>query len=318
MSSTGKPGQIYREIEGLYLSYYFPDAHVRSTLAYKPQPGDVFIVSYPKCGTTWTQNLVLHIFSGGISPRDRDEFQAKTPFLEASGAECIAYMPRPGAMKTHLPFHKQPYSDQAKYLYVTRNPYDCCVSYYYHTRAFPAYFFQDGTFDEFFDMFIEGRCEYGDYFDHLLSWYGHRHDRNVLFLTYEGLKRDTEGWVLKMADFLGNDYGEKLRSDPFLARSIVEASGVENMKKLFNESLKSRKYAPPPPSGKVQKREDVGDEVLKDVLEKPITGDFVRKGVVGDWRNHFSREQVERMKRWIALKTAGSDVMQLWKDEDLP
>ncbi|CAN8000496.1 unnamed protein product [Ixodes hexagonus] len=318
MSSTGKPAQIYREIEGIYLSYYFRDEQVRSTLAYKPGPQDVFVVSYPKCGTTWTQNLIFHIFSGGISPKDKEEFSTKTPFFELMGAGCIANMPGPGAIKTHLSFQKQPYSKLAKYVYVTRNPYDCCVSYYYHTKGFPAYFFQDGTFDQFFDMFVKGQCEYGDYFDHLLSWYEHRHDPNVLFVTYEGLKRDTQGWVLKMADFLGEEYGRKFRSDPELARSIVEASGVENMKKLFNEALRLKKTGPPLPSGEVQKTVDARSGTLEDVTRKPMTGDFVRKGVVGDWRNHFSQEQVERMKSWIALKTAGSDVMQLWKDDDLP
>lgn len=317
MSSNGKPAQVFRDVEGLYLGYSFRDERVRSALAYKPQPRDVFVVSYPKCGTTWTQNLLFHIFSGGISPRDKDEFNSRTPFLEYEGVECVANSSELAAIKTHLPFHKQPYSDKARYVYVTRNPYDCCVSFYYHTKGFPAYFFEDGTFDEFFDMFLEGQCEYGDYFDHLLSWYGHRHDRNVLFLTYEGLKRDTEGWVLKMADFLGHEYGEELRNNPFLARSIVEASGVETMKKLFNEAFKSKKEMSPLPC-EVQKPVDVSRGTVENALQKPMTGDFVRKGVVGDWSNHFSQDQVHRMKRWIALKTEGSDVMQLWRDEDLP
>lgn len=34
----------------------------------------------------------------------------------------------------------------------------------------------DGTFDEFFELFISGNTDYGDYFDHLLGWYAHRWD----------------------------------------------------------------------------------------------------------------------------------------------
>ncbi|KAG0417305.1 hypothetical protein HPB47_005705 [Ixodes persulcatus] len=62
-------------------------------------------------------------------------------------------------------------------------------------------------------MFVEGKVAFGDYFDNLLSWYEHRHNTNVSFLTYEDLKKDTVAWVIKIADFLGEEYGRKLRSD---------------------------------------------------------------------------------------------------------
>ncbi|KAL3246703.1 hypothetical protein MRX96_057439 [Rhipicephalus microplus] len=39
---------------------------------------------------------------------------------------------------------------------------------------------------------------------------------------------------------------------------------------------------------------------------------------IGDWKNHFSSEQIAKMKDVIAAKTAGSDVMDLWKDTDIP
>ncbi|KAH7972560.1 hypothetical protein HPB52_013431 [Rhipicephalus sanguineus] len=88
----------------------------------------------------------------------------------------------------------------------TRNPYDCCVSYYYHTKGLPEYRFQDGTFDEFFDMFLEGHVDFGHYFEHVLSWYERRFDHNVLFATYEDLKKDTAGWIMRIADFIGEEY----------------------------------------------------------------------------------------------------------------
>ncbi|CAN8009540.1 unnamed protein product [Ixodes pacificus] len=317
MQATGKSIPVYREIEGLYLSYYFSDESVRSALAYKPRPDDVFIVGYPKCGTTWLQYLLCNIFTGGVPPRDTVEFEAKSPFLIFTGAQGAEEMPRPGAIKTHFPFDKQPYSKEAKYLYVTRNPYDCCVSYYYHMKNTPAYFFADGTFDQSFDLFVEGKGEFGDYFDHLLSWYEHRDDPNVFFLTYEDLKKDTASWVLKMADFLGKEYGERLRSDPSLLKRIVEVSSVSNMKEAFNDAWKSPAIDAPPAVG-ADGSLQVTEESLEAVAKMPLTGDFVRKGVVGDWRNHFSPEQIERMKERVATKTAGSDVMQLWKEYDLP
>ena len=51
-------------------------------------------------------------------------------------------------IKTHLPFAMTPWHDEALYVYVARNPFDCAVSFYHHTRGFPQHYrFADGTFD---------------------------------------------------------------------------------------------------------------------------------------------------------------------------
>ncbi|XP_040065506.1 sulfotransferase ssu-1-like [Ixodes scapularis] len=115
------PPQVYWLIECIRLSYYFSSDKVHTALAYKPQPDDVFIVSYLKWGATWT-----------------------------------------GAISAHFGFGKHPYSKDSEYIYIARNPYDCCGSYFYYTKSFPAYFFREGTFDEFFETFVGGEVEFGD------------------------------------------------------------------------------------------------------------------------------------------------------------
>ncbi|KAH8028650.1 hypothetical protein HPB51_017868 [Rhipicephalus microplus] len=70
--------------------------------------------------------------------KNMEEFMTRSPFMEMIGVGAVESMTRPGAIKTHLPFSKQPYSPQAKYVYVSRNPYDCCVSYFYHCKSFPS------------------------------------------------------------------------------------------------------------------------------------------------------------------------------------
>ncbi|EEC20041.1 sulfotransferase, putative [Ixodes scapularis] len=320
MSASATSPPAYRRVEGLLLGYFFSRDSVRSALTYEPQPGDIFVAGYPKSGTTWTQYILWSIFSGGVPPKSIAEFEQKMPVLESAGAQGIAnmYPDRPWAIKTHLPLSMLRYSERAKYVFIARNPYDCCVSYYHHTKAFPAYLYEDGCFDQFFDMFVEGQGEYGDYFDHLLPWYEHREDPNVLFLTYEGFKTDTEGWVLRMADFVGEEYGERLRPDPQALRLVISLSSVESMKKIFNRSLSTKHGNASKASSSAQGTSENYEELIRVALTKPMTGDFVRKGVVGDWRNHFSTEQLERMKRWIIRKTSESDVMQLWNDCDIP
>ncbi|XP_065294468.1 sulfotransferase ssu-1-like [Dermacentor albipictus] len=310
----------YHEVDGYYISKSFPVECVRSALRYKAQPGDLFIVSYPKCGTTWMQHIVYNIINGHPPPKNQLLSWIEMPFLEAQGAESVQDMKRPGPIKTHMAFRFQPYSKDAKYIYVARNPYDCCVSYFYHTKHMPEYHFEDGTFDQFFDMFVEGRVDFGDYFDHLLSWYAHRDDPNVLFVTYEQLKKDINAWVVNIADFIGEEFGQKLRSDNSRLENVLLSISIKSMKETVNDSMKALFDDLETALGrKVPKwielmRESIG----ADACDRPMTGDFVRKGVVGDWRNHFSEDQVKRLKKRIHEKTLGSDVMDLWKDADIP
>lgn len=315
-----KPGSqnFYRDVDGVYLNIGYPEQNVRSALSYKPLDGDLFVASYPKCGTTWMQHIVYSILRDGAAPANIMEFMSSSPFLEFMGADGARAMPRPGAIKTHLPFNKVPYSAQAKYIYVTRNPYDCCVSAYYHVKNFHSMIF-DGTFDEYFDMFVEGKVDYGNYFAHLLSWYEHRGDGNVLFLTYEDLKKDTRGCVLKIADFVDKQqYGDRLRQHPEVLDKVLDTISIESMRKLYSQLGEWAKQMASMPLEALPEAMRSAIETVKQMLSTPIKGDFVRKGIVGDWKNHFSSEQVARMKELIAARTAGSDVMDIWKDTDLP
>ncbi|XP_077532459.1 sulfotransferase ssu-1-like [Haemaphysalis longicornis] len=303
---------VYRDVDGLYCGVFFTEKNIRSAMSYSPRVGDVLIVSYPKCGTTWIQHIVCNIFHDGAPPGTFLDIMRLTPFLEVVGAEGVPATSQPGTIKTHLPFNKHRYSVKAKYIYITRNPYDCCVSYYYHTKLFPAYCFKEGTFEQFFQMFVEGKVDFGDYFEHVLSWYNYRNENNVLFVTYEQLKKDTPGMVLKIADFLGKEqYGDKLRQRPEILAKILNATSIESMRKLNPSVAKQLASTFPDP-------EHVVRGASRSLAKKTTQGDFVRKGIVGDWRDHFSLEKVARMKERIALKTAGTDVMELWKDVGLP
>ncbi|KAH6919829.1 hypothetical protein HPB50_029182 [Hyalomma asiaticum] len=136
--------EAFRTIQGIYLSKHFPDDALLSALAYIPQAGDIFIASYPKCGTTWMQHIVYNIMVDAEEPREPLDMFVRLPFLEMRGADCATFAPKPAALKTHLCFHKIQYSPEAKYIYITRNPYDCCVSFYYHTKNMLLYKFENG------------------------------------------------------------------------------------------------------------------------------------------------------------------------------
>ena len=42
--------------------------------------------------------------------------------------------------------------------------------------------------------------------------------------------------------------------------------------------------------------------------------EFVRKGVVGDWANHFSVEQARRLTEKLLVRTAGTGAELLWAE----
>ncbi|XP_040061799.1 sulfotransferase 1C2-like isoform X2 [Ixodes scapularis] len=136
---------------------------------------------------------------------------------------------------------------------------------------------------------------------------------------YEDLQKDIKTWVLNIADFLGEEYGQKLRHDNVLLDKIVKATSFESLKKTVNDGMKTLMhdlFSLPPErqlkSLQVYSQRSGGRPKLE------LKQEFLRKGILGDYKNLFSDEQIRRMKGRIASKTKGSDVMNLWIDIGLP
>ncbi|XP_077537919.1 amine sulfotransferase-like isoform X1 [Haemaphysalis longicornis] len=308
-----------RYIEGVWLNKFFKEENVRSAINYKPRDGDVFLVTYPKCGTTWMQHIISNVLTRGMPPTDIGEFSIMAPYIDMTGAKAAEIPSRTGTITTHLPPSVFKPVERAKYVYVTRNPYDCAVSYYHFALGMTPKSATDVSFESFLDIFISGKVIHGHYFDHLLPRYERRRDSNVLFLTYEEIKADTAAQVLRVADFLGEEHGKSLLEDRELLERILDACSRESMRIFFKESLQERLEKMLQRASKLS-----GDS--KEPVESPlrVAGEthegsgFVRKGIVGDWKNYFTPDHTTRTKKWIAENTRGSDVMNLWGRIDLP
>lgn len=301
-------GPLYKDMDGIIrLNANFTVEMFRDALTYEPIPDDKFVVTFPKCGTTWTQQIAYLIFHKGVPPPSAIDFFKESPFIEMQGAVGIREMPRPGVIKTHLPYHLLPKHPEAKYLYVCRNPKDACVSFFHFTRGFAGYEF-DGTFDEYFEVFVSGQTDYGDYFDHVLDWYEHRADPNVLFLHYEDMKAQPRESVLKIARFFDVAYYNMLIENEEILQNVIrfsditymQAHAAENFKNFFTKSVK----------------EDL-PESLKAfhgaTQAHPSTANWVRKGVVGDWKNHFSPEQNARLEQKVLERCSQTDLIDTWR-----
>ena len=126
----------YQLINGLRMPLGFPPSGLESAHRYEPESGDIFVASYPKCGTTWLQHIVYLLLNDGLPIAAETSLTEIFPHLEEVGREYVAALPKPRLIKTHLSLSMTPFSTAAKYVYVARNPFDCAASFYHHTRGF--------------------------------------------------------------------------------------------------------------------------------------------------------------------------------------
>lgn len=277
-----KPSYTWHD--GFAMPKGFPREAFGSALEYSPEPTDFFIATYPKCGTTWAQHIVYLIAHRGEPLPPTRSMGEDIPHLEEVGARVASRRPQPRYLKTHLPFGMTPYHERARYLYIARNPFDCAVSFYHHTRGFIRHYdFAEGRFEDFFECFLAGAVDFGDYFDNLLSWHEHAEDGNVLFLTYEGMSADPRAAVMRIGQFMGAEY----ISDESVLSAVLQHSSFESMSK-DQQRWSSRRPDDMPA--------------------------FVRKGIVGDWENYFSPNQAARLLEKLETRCRGAGIEALWPD----
>lgn len=301
-------GPLYIDMDGFRLGRGFELETFRSSLTYRPQDDDKFVVTFPKCGTTWVQHIVYLLYHEGVPPPDGLDFLMASPFLEMYGAETVARTRRPALIKSHLPHGLMPKSPHAKYIYVCRNPKDTCVSFFHHTRGFSGYDFAEGTLDVFFEVFMNGQNDHEDYFDHVLSWYEHRSDPNVLFLHYEDIKTDPGFYIKKIAEFLDDNLKKKLDEDKTFLERVVANSDINQMKHYAEKNFKEFFTKP------VDDEAPFGVKLLHNAASRfPGAVTFTRKGIVGDWKTHLTAEMNARLEEKIMKKLGHTDIVDVWK-----
>jgi hypothetical protein len=251
------------------------------------QPGDVFIVSYPKSGNTWTRFLLGNLIYED-EPITFANVEDRLPSLYLYSNRKLRNLPR--ILKSHDCFDPR----YRTVIYVVRDPRDVLVSAYHYAlklkilpKNHPIEDFIPALLDGTFQSGVLVDPRWGSWHDNVASWLAMRHNRKFLLLRYEDMLEDPERELVKVAEFL------EIPVTPARLERAVELSSATQMRKL--EKTQSSGWA----------------------LTKNTRSDiaFVRKACAGTWESELSPVCVEKIEAaWgplmrtlgYRLATAGS------------
>jgi hypothetical protein len=268
--------------------------HLRSALKYALErdiplrrhevwPDDIFLVSFPKSGNTWTRFLLANLMHPDKSVGFAN-IECIVPDIAAFPRADFRRLKRPRVIKSHDCFDPR----YRRVIYIVRDPRDVAVSLYHYAKKVKN--IDDSLPLEAFikRMFVPGRSYNGTWGEHVGSWLvnatnlaefsmldgsarppsassvqmkmdalGARgHGRDFLLVRYEDLLEDTKAGLRRIAEFSG------LEASPERIERAVERSSANSMRKL--ESAQDLQWA-------------TTRETRKDIH-------FVREAKSGQWR----------------------------------
>ena len=125
-------------------------------------------------------------------------------------------------------------------------------------------------------MFMNNKVMYGDWFTYTLEYWNKRKDPNFLIVSYEEMMKNLPYVVKQVVTFMGDEISDEH------AKKIAKMTSFGKMKKSVDPFIKREGFI------------------------KTEISPFMRKGIVGDWKNYFTVAQSEAFDKIYSEKMAGS------------
>jgi Sulfotransferase domain len=189
-------------------------------------PGDLFIVSYPRSGNTWTRFLIGNLIYQD-TPVTFANVEQLVPSIYVYPDWKLRRLPR--IFKSHDCFDPR----YQNLIYIVRDPRDVAVSAYYYSlkvRLLP----DTCPIEEFIPLFMSGTFgsglladpRWGSWHDNVASWLAMRGNRKFLLLRYEDMIEKPDRELHTIAEFLNIEAsGERISR-------AIELSSASRMREL--------------------------------------------------------------------------------------
>jgi Sulfotransferase domain len=256
-------------------------------------PDDVYLVSYPRSGNTWTRFLLANL----LNPNDPATFtniESRVAEIYFNPDHALRRLPRPRLLKSHEAFHP----NYPRVICIVRDPRDVAVSFYHHNVK-ARNIADTYPMDDFIPRFIRAEFDpwWGSWADNVTSWIKMREGRDTfLLLRYEDMKEDSPRELVKIARFLQKAGFNNIDDSPEKVVQAVQLSSPERMREL--EKQAAGKYA----------------QLKQTRQDKP----FVRSAQAGGWKSVLSAGSVALIERdWGAImKSLGYPLAHNLQEED--
>ena len=234
-------------------------------------PDDLFLVSYPKSGNTWTRFLIANLVYAEKNP-DFSNINALLPDVEGMFKRDLDRLSTPRILESHQYFDPR----YPKVLYIVRDPRDVVLSEYHFDikrRAIAEGF----PLEQFVSRFVRGEVNhpYGTWGENVASWiYTRRGNPNFLLVKYEDLQSQAMLEMERIAAFMG------IAADHERLVFAIKQSSADRMRELE------------------KKQGQLWSSTRETRQDKP----FVRSAKAGGWKTELPESSIAEIEAaWGAL-----------------
>ncbi|QMU27102.1 sulfotransferase domain-containing protein [Adhaeribacter radiodurans] len=217
---------------------------------------DIYVVTYPKSGTTLMQMLLYQMTTDGNM--DFEHLYKVSPWCRFS-AYFNQPMPSVGQrriIKTHDPYQMLGGIQKGKFIFVLRDGLDVIASLHQHLLDY------NNPQSDFSDL---ANRKMRDWFEYNKNWLENKAKLNILYLHYEDVITNKEQVIQTIATFL-----EIEMSEPLMER-VLQKTSFDFMKKH------ETKFGEQPEPNKVY-------------------NNFIRNGKSGEGKQKFTEDQIIQYK----------------------